>query len=265
MGSQHPGAGVTCAFCGQDSEHAYCCRSCRLADRREDARTGRRLYLNAVRGDAEPFPAFTAAMRTVLMNWRAWKHRVAPKAGAAILVCCLLAGCQKHPRAVTPQTSPDGMVANVAITPYDFVSPFVCRMTTTDLTCMASIDVRFRRGQLETQIQRGYQFRFHTPSGTGTGVVFFGCAGQNECGPGYFMFGSPDVKAVPVEPSRMWAGGDSVNVPYGSLGIVEIDIQSGQFASIRNRWAGSIAQPLLKAGPGTKVACTDQSCTISVQ
>jgi hypothetical protein len=181
------------------------------------------------------------------------------------LMAILLTSCAKHAPAPTPQTSPGGTLATIGVTPYDFQSPFVCRMTSSDLTCMATIDVRFRRGQLETQITRGDQFSFNTPKGTGSGTVWFGCAGVNECGSGYFMYGSKPASVVPVEPARYWSGADGNRVPYGSLGIVEIDIKDNAFVSIRNRWAGSIAPPLLKEGSGTTVACTDQACTISLK
>ena len=183
-----------------------------------------------------------------------------------LVAALLLTGCHKHPRVITPATSPDGSVTNIAITPYDFASPFVCRMTTKDLTCMASIDVRFRRGQLETQIARGYQFGFHTPTGSGIGVIWFGCAAQNECGPGYFMFGGSTARVTPVDPARVWDKAPGTGyVPYGSLGIIEVEINESQFLTIRNRWAGSIAPPLIKEGSGTVVTCTDQSCTVSLK
>lgn len=168
------------------------------------------------------------------------------------------------PPVITPQTSPSGTVANVGVTPYDSVSPFVCTISVSELVCMASMDVRFKRGQSEVQIMRGYQFRFGTPKGNGMGTVWFGCAGTNEC-QGFFMFGSPNVSVVPVEPARFWQGGASGLVPYGSLGIIEVDIEADQFRQIRNRWAGSLAPPLMKAGTGVVVTCTDQACTVSLK
>lgn len=186
--------------------------------------------------------------------------------GAIILIACILS-CAK-PRGApvpTPQTSPTGTLAAVGVTPYDFVSPFVCTISQQELTCMASMDVRFRRGQAESQIMRGYQFRFSQPKGNGSGTLWFGCAGANECGGGYFMFGSPTVAVTPVEPARYWKGGDPKLVPYGSLGIAEVDINNDQFSQIRNRWVGSIAPPLIKEGSGVVVTCTDQACTISLK
>ena len=179
-------------------------------------------------------------------------------------VCLFMQGCAKTTPVVTPANSPTGTVANVGVTPYDSVSPFVCTITTAELVCMASMDVRFRRGQAEVQIARGYQFRFNQPKGQGTGTIWFGCAGVNEC-QGFFMFGSPTVSVVPVEPARFWQGGSATLVPYGSLGIIEVDIEADQFRQIRNRWSGSIAPPLMKAGAGVVIACTDQACTVSVK
>lgn len=196
--------------------------------------------------------------------------RIAAFAGmiAIILIAIALSQSCAKPRGVhvpTPQNSPTGTVAAVGVTPYDFVSPFVCTISQQELVCMASMDVRFRRGQAETQIMRGYQFRFNQPKGDGSGTVWFGCAGSNECGGGYFMFGSPKASVVPVEPARFWQGGDPVLVPHGSLGIIEVDIANSQFSQIRNRWSGSIAPPLMKAGSGIVLTCTDQACTVSVK
>ena len=183
---------------------------------------------------------------------------------AVILMLLFLSGCAKRTPIPTPQNT-GAPVVQIAVQPYDFVSPFVCTISASNLTCMASMDVRFRRGQLETQIARGHQFSFHTPTGTGTGTVWFGCAGANTCGPGYFMYGSPNTTVTPVEPARYWQGGSSALVPYGSLGIIEVDINNGQFAQIRNRWAGSIAPLLLKEASGIVVACGDQACTIGLK
>lgn len=179
-------------------------------------------------------------------------------------VAMFLSGCVKRTGIPTPQNT-GAPVTQIAVQPYDFVSPFVCTISASNLTCMASMDVRFRRGQLETQIARGHQFSFHTPTGTGSGTVWFGCAGNNTCGPGYFMYGSPNTGVTPVEPARYWQGGSSALVPYGSLGIIEVDINNGQFAQIRNRWAGSIAPLQMKEGPGIVLTCTDQACTISLK
>lgn len=256
---------VTCNHCGQPTEHRYCCRYCRVAELLENAKFGRRLYLSTIRGEANEFPAYTSAFRSALHAAEALAHRVAPHAVVSLMLAVLATSCQKSPRIPTPQSTTSGIVATVGVSPWDFVSPFVCRMSATELTCMAAQDVRFRRGQLETQIDRGYQFGFSTPSGTGTGAVWFGCAGSNECGGGYFMFGSPSVSVKPIEPARFWNGGNPATVPYGSLGIVEVDIQNGQFSQIRNRWTGSIAPPQLKAGSGVVVSCTEQACTVSLK
>jgi hypothetical protein len=182
------------------------------------------------------------------------------------ILALLLAGCAKHAPVPAPLTS-GSPLATVAVSPYDIVSPFLCRITTTELSCVATIDVRFRRGQLETQFARGYQLTFRDPkTAKGTGTVFFGCAGANECGPGYFMFASPTVEVMPVEPARFWkGGGDVLHVPHGSLGIAEVDAENNAFTKIRDRWVGSIAPPLLKSGNGVVVSCTDQACTVSVK
>ena len=252
---------MICRRCETPCRGDYCCRSCRLAEAYENVRFSRKRPLARLRAETSAYPIWTEALRTALMQAYALSHRVAPHAGCVLLVL-LTAACQKTVKTPTPQTS-GGPIAAVGVTPYDFVSPFVCTISVSELVCMASMDVRFRRGQAETQIMRGHQFRFNTPKGSqGTGTVWFGCAGVNECS-GYFMFGSPAVSVVPVEPARYWNGGDPLLVPHGSLGILEVDIQNNQFSQIRNRWSGSIAPPLLKAGPGHTVSCTDLACTIS--
>lgn len=267
---------VTCAYCGGASERRHCCKYCRVAELRENAKFGRRLYLSQIRGEVNEFPAYTSALRSALQVGYALTHRVQPHARAALLILAVLGvSCHHKPRVnvPTPQNTTSGTVAAVGVTPWDFVSPWVCTITQQNLTCMAAQDVRFRRGQLETQITRGYQFYFNAPQGNGTGTIWFGCAGAgdassnpgNECGPGYFMFGSPSVKVTPVEPARMWNNGQPTLVPYGSLGIIEVDIKDNQFSQIRNRWAGSIAGPLIKPGPGITVACTDLACTVSAK
>lgn len=177
-----------------------------------------------------------------------------------ILFLAVLAGCRRPvPTAATP-------LATVGVAPYDLVSPFLCRITTSELTCMATMEIRFRRGQLETQIARGDQFSFHTPAGKGTAVVWFGCAGVNECGPGYFMFGgNAQLSVVPVEPARYWDNAPPKVVPHGSLGIAEVDVDQGRFMQLRNRWAGTIAPPLVKAGAGLVVTCTELACTVALK
>ena len=182
-----------------------------------------------------------------------------------VAVALLFGSCHRHggPRpapmdAVTP-------LATVAMSPYDVVSPWLCRITATDLTCVATVDIRFRRGQLETKYARGSAFSFTNPQGNGNGQVFFGCAGKNQCGPGFFMFASKSVKITPTQPARFWDGGSETLVPYGSLGIVEVTVENNTFTSIGNRWTGSTAPPLLAEGNGIAVQCNDQACTISVK
>lgn len=174
----------------------------------------------------------------------------------------LLTSCQHH---VAPRADAITPLATVGVSPYDFISPFVCRITSTDLTCITSMDVRFRRGQQETQYPRGSAIQFTNPQGTGTGQVFFGCAGKNQCGPGYYLFASSSVKVSPVSPARFWDGGSETLVPYGSLGIIEVSVENNAFTSIRNRWTGSTAGPQFIEGSGIAVACTDQACTISTK
>ena len=179
-------------------------------------------------------------------------------------LCLLLAGCHKGPMVPTPQSTGQP-VAVVAVSPYDVISPFVCTITQQQLTCMATMDVRFRRGQAEAQVTRGTQAVWHTPVGNGRALIYWGCAGTNECGPGYFMFSSSSVKVTPVEPARAWTAGTETVVPYGSNGIAEVDVNDGQFAQLRNRWATTTEMPQLKAGPGVVITCTDQACTIGLK
>ena len=114
-----------------------------------------------------------------------------------VVLSILLAGCVKQTPVPTPQNSPDGTVGTVALGPYAYFSPFACNMSATNLTCMATVDVSFLRGQRSYFIPRGYQFTFHTPVGQqGSAGIWFGCAQGNECD-GFFMFGSPSVTATP--------------------------------------------------------------------
>lgn len=186
------------------------------------------------------------------------------QASLSLLLCCCLLLQACHKRAVVAPMATGTVPATVAVSPYDIVSPFLCRITATDLICVTTIDVTFRRGQTEASFPRGHQFGWHTPQGTGTGLVFFGCAGTNECGQGYFMFTSPSVTVTPYEPARFWAGGDTAKVPYGSHGILEVTAEAGGFTRLANRWAAAETGPQIKAGPGIMINCTDQSCTISL-
>jgi len=188
------------------------------------------------------------------------------KIPAFIGAVLLFASCSHHARPRgTPMDAAATPLATVGVTPYDFVSPFLCRITPTDLTCITTADVRFRRGQQETQYPRGSAFSFTNPQGSGNGQIYFGCAGKNQCGPGFFMFASQSVKITPAAPARFWDGGSETLVPYGSLGIVEVSIENNSFVSIRNRWTGSTAGPLLTEGNGIAVQCNDQACTVSVK
>lgn len=181
-----------------------------------------------------------------------------------VLALLLLASCHHRAPRATPMNAVVPM-ASVGVTPYDFISPFLCRITSTDLTCIATFDVRFRRGQQEVQYARGSAFSFTNPQGSGNGQVFFGCAGKNQCGPGFYMFASKSVKITPTEPARFWDGGSETLVPYGSLGIVEVTVENNAFMSIRNRWTGSTAGPQIAEGNGIGVACNDQACTVSLK
>jgi hypothetical protein len=188
-----------------------------------------------------------------------------PKSLPAAAILLLCASCVKHTPVPSPHDVP--LATTVDIAPYDPVSPFLCRLTLADLTCMATTAVRFRRGQLETQIAAGDTFSFHTPRGQGTLAVWFGCAAANECGPGFFMAGglANTASVVPVPPARYWNNAPNIFVPHGSLGIIEVDIRNDQFVTMRNRWSGTVAPPLVKAGAGLTVVCNELACTVSTK
>ena len=175
------------------------------------------------------------------------------------MLLLLLSACKPAPRTDTPQPTP---LATVAVSPTDITSPFLCRITTTELACVATVDVRFKRGESEVQFPRGHQFAFNTPKGAGTGTVWFGCAGANSCS-GYFMFGSKKVSVVPIEPARYWNGAEEGTVPEGSLGIVDVVVENSTFTKLANRWAGSTAPHILKPGGNVTISCTNDTCTIS--
>lgn len=183
-----------------------------------------------------------------------------------ILLLVLIASCHKRASVPTPQNSPTGEVASVALGPYQYFSPFTCRMSAQDLTCIAAVDVSFLRGQNNYQIPRGYQFQFHSPKGaSGTAGIWFGCAGLNECD-SYFMLGSNTVSATPVEPARCWCSPQASSTqPHGSIPLFEVDIAGDEFRSIRPKFSGQSAPPMIKAGPGINVACTALACTVSLK
>lgn len=173
-----------------------------------------------------------------------------------LTVILAITGCKRPVQTTTPAP-----LATVAVSPTDIVSPFLCRITVSDLSCVATVDVRFKRGERETQIPRGHQFGFHTPKGSGTGTVWFGCAGSNSCD-GYFMFGSKAVAVTPVSPARYWNAAPEGVVPEGSAGIVDVVVEDSAFTKLANRWTGSAAPHQLKAGPGITIDCTADTCTI---
>jgi hypothetical protein len=256
---------MECIHCGEPAERAYCSRLCECLEARERPKFAKR-YLTSFDRALSEHPNWISEMRTKLLQQAAMSHRVLPHSGCMVIAALLLLGCRHATTPVpTPATTPSGTVATVAVSPYEVVSPFLCRITLTELSCITTMTVRLRRGGLETELARGYQFTFNQPAGSGKLSVWFGCAGENECGPGYVMGGSSTATVVPVEPARFWNKMPGTSVPYGSLGIAEADIDSGQFIQIRNRWTGGIAPAQIKAGNGIVVQCGDQNCTISLK
>jgi hypothetical protein len=61
----------------------WCSSACRLVCAREQARFGRHLPLRVLRGDANPYPNYTSALRTALLQAEAMKHRTGPHGRAA--------------------------------------------------------------------------------------------------------------------------------------------------------------------------------------
>ena len=185
----------------------------------------------------------------------------------SVILLLLVTACHHKPTVPTPQNSPTGEVASVALGPYQYFSPFTCSMTSTVLRCVAAVDVSFLRGQTQYFIPRGYTFEFNTPKGTkGSGQIWYGCAGLNECA-GFFMFGSNTVTVVPVEPARCWCSDKASEtlVPHGSIPLFSVDIQDNQFIGIRPTFSGQNSYPLLLAGPGINVSCTPLACTVSLK
>ena len=177
-----------------------------------------------------------------------------------LLLLLLLTGCR---HAVPVNTA--APLATVAVSPNDPVSPFLCRITSLELSCVATVDVRLRRGQTETEFRRGYQFTFKDPKGSGTGAVMFGCAGSNECGGGYIMYISGNTTVTPVEPARVWTAGNPARIPYGSQGIAEVTVADNAFTELRSRWTSADAGPQWKAGNGIVITCSEQVCTVSLK
>ena len=175
------------------------------------------------------------------------------------VILALSTGCKPTPRTDAPLP-----LATVAVSPSDVVSPFLCRISVSDLTCVATVDVRFKRGERETQFPRGHQFQWHTPKGSGTGTVWFGCAGSNSCD-GYFMFGSNKVTVTAVEPARFWNAAPEGIVPEGSAGIADVVVRNDGFSELHNRWTGSVAMHILKPGPNTTISCSADTCTIGMK
>lgn len=207
----------------------------------------------------------TSCMEVPLIRVLSWPRVLAIIGMLAVIAAALLLSqsCAKHTQPQTPRGG-ETPVAQVSVAQTAPLNPFLCTISPAVLQCIATVDVRFRRGQRETQVDRGYIFSFTTPQGNGKGSVWFGCASTNSC-EGYFMFGSPAVTVTPTDPARYWQGGTDVLVPAGSLGIAEVTVQTNAFVSIRNRWTGAIAPPLLKPGAGTSVVCTDDICTVAVK
>lgn len=148
--------------------------------------------------------------------------------------------------------------------PSAVISPWLCWITETTINCQATNEIIIRRGQKETKFDRGATISYKNPVGTGKAQIWFGCTGSNSCD-GSPIFSSGSVKVESNSSGAIVVQGKEDIIPFGSLGIVETNVENNKFFSIGNRWIGGIAPPILKAGPGTTVSCVDDNCTISVK
>ena len=151
--------------------------------------------------------------------------------------------------------------AMVQQTPMAILSPWLCWISETVLSCQATNDIIIRRGQRETFFGRGYTISFKNPVGTGKAQIWFGCTGTNSCD-GQPIFSSQSIKAESNSSGSIIVSGKEDVIPFGSLGIIETEVENNKFISLRNRWAGAIAPPVLKPGPGISINCTADNCTI---
>jgi hypothetical protein len=154
--------------------------------------------------------------------------------------------------------------AMVEQTPSAILTPFMCWITETTINCQATNEVILRRGQKETRFTRGSVISWKNPIGTGKGQIWFGCTGSNSCD-GQPIFSSGSIKVESNSSGATFVSGKEDIIPFGSLGIIETNVENNKFKSIANRWAGAIAPPILRAGSGTTISCVDDSCTISLK
>jgi len=144
------------------------------------------------------------------------------------------------------------------------MSPFLCIIQPAVLQCQAAYDVRFRRGQNETQIPRGTVWQWRDPKGSGTWQVWFGCTGTNSC-EGIPIFSSQAITVTPGDASLAVVKGKEGVIPFGSIGIVSGTAESNVFTTIEDRWTGSYAPPILNSGSGITVSCAADTCTVAVK
>lgn len=171
----------------------------------------------------------------------------------------LLLSCRKPALQVAPLA-----IAPASTSPSAVMSPFLCVIQPLVIQCQAAYDVRFRRGQTETQIVRGTVWQWRDPKGAGDFQVWFGCTGTNSC-EGTPIFSSQNVAVTPGDASLVVVKGKPDVIPFGSIGIVSGTVAANAFTTIQDRWTGSYAPPILAAGPGTGIACAADTCTISVK
>ena len=181
-----------------------------------------------------------------------------------LILLALCAGCRRH-AGVDPLLVPiaRGYDASTVMTNRTgFLSPFLCAAGATRLACQATMDVVLRRGTQMQSIPRGSTMWWDNPKGTGDGIVWYGCPTDAECTP-QFHFVSDAVTTTPGD-GVVAMKGDGMRVPPGNIGIVAAVAQNNEFIAVHDRWSGSWAPPLLVAGQGTELHCTDAQCRIVV-
>lgn len=166
-------------------------------------------------------------------------------------------GIWRSPRTTT-YVSSEAMVQQ---TPSAILTPWMCWITETTVNCQATNDIILRRGQNETLFGRGTTISWKNPVGSGKAQIWFGCSGTNSCA-GQPIFSSQSIKVEPNASGVSVIAGKEDVIPFGSLGILEVTSENNVFKSIKNRWAGAIAPPILKPGPGISISCTDDQCTV---
>lgn len=144
-------------------------------------------------------------------------------------------------------------------------NPFTCVITESPdrLTCTADANVVLRRGAYVYTVTAGTTFTYTNPTGTGTAIVYFGCAAGTVCDPGAFTFQSSDISAVTgsAGTGTVFTGGTIL--PPGAIPIVAAQASANNFVpgTVADIWAGAAAEPIMVSGDNIDITCEGDHCT----